>query len=528
MTSSDDVLRILRTLRRRMLASLFFERLACGALTVGAALVLFGALNRWFFGDAPVRVTILVAAVFATFAFALAGLLMNIRSLAEVAQSIDTLGQTRDRFATALALSGQAVTARSMGALAERECCEFIGRSDFRRLVPVRLPALGAWLVVPLVALLLLQWEFSLASARRQAEVADAQAKLADTVQQLDRLAQQTEKKNEQANDGELKRLAEQLRQSAERLRTETSSDEAQKSAFRELSALEAAMKELQRQPSPAEEMRELAKALAAVPGMKDVLDALDRNHLAAAARALEEMQKQAAQELPRATDEQVRQALKQAMERLGEQRQLSEALQKLMDRLRQPGGQQGAISQAMQQLREMMHSMMREGGNPQQGGNPSQMTLQQLIAALQNMKFGDGQAPPGSDARSEGGAPQISMQSFGPPSAPGEPPVGQGNRPTGHPGSEHDFGTTDTPFGAKNRPSDKGLDGAAKGQLADGESLSMMLPTAGDASRSSRRYKELYEAMAPAAEDAVQQENIPLGSRFFIKRYFESIRPKD
>jgi hypothetical protein len=33
---------------------------------------------------------------------------------------------------------------------------------------------------------------------------------------------------------------------------------------------------------------------------------------------------------------------------------------------------------------------------------------------------------------------------------------------------------------------------------------------------------------MAPAAEDAVQQENIPLGSRLLIKRYFEAIRPKE
>jgi hypothetical protein len=55
-----------------------------------------------------------------------------------------------------------------------------------------------------------------------------------------------------------------------------------------------------------------------------------------------------------------------------------------------------------------------------------------------------------------------------------------------------------------------------------------MMLPSAGDASKSARKFKELYEAMAPAAEDAVQQENIPLGSRFLVRRYFESIRPKE
>jgi hypothetical protein len=33
---------------------------------------------------------------------------------------------------------------------------------------------------------------------------------------------------------------------------------------------------------------------------------------------------------------------------------------------------------------------------------------------------------------------------------------------------------------------------------------------------------------MAPAAQDAVEQENIPLGSRLYIRRYFESIRPAE
>ena len=54
------------------------------------------------------------------------------------------------------------------------------------------------------------------------------------------------------------------------------------------------------------------------------------------------------------------------------------------------------------------------------------------------------------------------------------------------------------------------------------------MLPSAGDTSKSARRYKELYESIAGAAENSVEQENIPLGSRFLIKRYFESIRPRE
>ena len=63
---------------------------------------------------------------------------------------------------------------------------------------------------------------------------------------------------------------------------------------------------------------------------------------------------------------------------------------------------------------------------------------------------------------------------------------------------------------------------------MGEGESLRDFTIAAGDDSKSSQRYRNLYNAMAPAAEDALLQENIPLGSRFFIKRYFQNIRPKE
>ena len=45
---------------------------------------------------------------------------------------------------------------------------------------------------------------------------------------------------------------------------------------------------------------------------------------------------------------------------------------------------------------------------------------------------------------------------------------------------------------------------------------------------RASRGYRNLYEAIAPAEQNSVEQENIPLGSRFFVRRYFENIRPQN
>ena len=81
---------------------------------------------------------------------------------------------------------------------------------------------------------------------------------------------------------------------------------------------------------------------------------------------------------------------------------------------------------------------------------------------------------------------------------------------------------------GRRHPDADKGGELALRGQLGEGESLSQLLPAAGGDDKARRRYKELYEAVLPAAEEAVLQENIPLGSRYFIRRYFEAIRPED
>ncbi len=512
-----------------MTASLILERLATSGLMVGAALVVFGTLHRFFLEGEPLPRPILIGAGGAVFILTCIDLMLRRRSLHEVAALIDRAGKTRDRFVSALAFTNESPSSSPMCEMAGQECRAFIGRSDFRPLVPVQPPRIGAWLVIPAVSLLMLQWEFGLMRSAQEAEAAKAQAAVAGTIEEIEQLRKETERADDKPAANELKSLAEEMKRSAERLRAQTDSEEAKKAALRELSTLESMVKEVQRQPSPQDEMKELARALAPVPGMKDVLSALDQNNLAAAAQALEKAQKSVGDKQPGANEEQTREALQQAMERLAQQRQLSEALQKFFEQVRKPGGQSGMTAQAMQQLREMIQRMMRQGSEGQSGGEQTQMTLQQLIAALQNLKFGDGQnQPPQGSGAPPGGEPQIAWQMFGPSSQQGNPQTGEAKDPSGRPGSERDFGTTDSPFGDRTDPVEKGADGALKGQLGEGESLSMTMPAAGDGSKTSRRYQELYEAMAPAAENAVEQENIPLGSRFFIKRYFESIRPAE
>jgi hypothetical protein len=194
------------------------------------------------------------------------------------------------------------------------------------------------------------------------------------------------------------------------------------------------------------------------------------------------------------------------------------------MQRAMQPGGNSSAAAKKLAQ----MLRQMAQGKTGQAQNNPqSAQTMQNLLSALQNMKFGEN---PPSGSPQPGQAPgKIAMQSFAKNDPGAQPGEGDPRLPSGQPGSERDTGTTDSPFGKDQN--ETGKDAQAQqltGRQGEGESLQQSLTSAGDGSKSKRGYKQLYEAMAPAAQEAVLQENIPLGSRFFIKRYFESIRPAE
>ncbi|MEQ1860082.1 MAG: hypothetical protein ABMA13_09110 [Chthoniobacteraceae bacterium] len=521
-----DVFAILRSLRRRLIVREFLDALAACALISGASLVAVEAVMRFLRMPPLITVEVFAAAVACVVLVAAVIVLARRRSLECVAAFADRRGGTKDRLITALALSR--APAGEVAALARAECETFLARADFRPLIPLHPPRVGVWLVVPLVAIALLRLDFAVHRAAARTTAGQAQAAVADTVAQIEQLARKVQQAHERTKDEELKKLADQLQRSAERLRAEAKPGDAQKSALRELSALEEMMRDIQRQPSPADEMKELAKALAPMPGMKDVLKALNENNLAEAQRALERAKQSPQPGADQATEEQVEKALSEAVQNLADRRRLSQALQNLAEQMQQRGGQSPS-QQAMQQLAQMLQQAQR-GGQPGDSSSQRQMTMQELISALENMKFGDGESqnPQNPGGQKTGDGQQLTIQNFSAGNPNAQPQPGDAQSPGGKPGSDRDLGTSVTPFGEKGSAQDKGGELALKGQLGQGETLSMMLPGAADQSRAARRYKDLYDAAAAAAQDSVQQENIPLGSRFLIKRYFESIRPQE
>ena len=519
--SNDDLLRSLRAARRRMRRHWFFEEFVRCALWAACALIVITAARRWVLQDGPLpRLWWLAAPLLAAGAAFVVTMLRRVE-LREVAAIVDRLGGTHDRSLTALAF---AETPTAFQQLAAAECRTFLAKKNLARLIPVQLPPATRYLLVPVITLALLQWEAHLAAEGRAREKEAAQKQIQPTAQQLEKLAREIEKTLDPAKDAELKKLAEQLKKSAEQLRAQDNgAEEAAKAALRELSQLEQMLRQMQQAPASAspEEMKQLAEDLAKNEATKAAAEAMQAGDLAQAAKELEEAARQP-------TKEEAEKAIREALDRLAKQRELSREMQQLAQQLQQQSGE-GASKQALEKLAQMLKKM---GGQKDSSGKPGQQPsaeqLKQLMAALENMKFGEPQNP-GEEPKAPGdGQGQLTMQSFSKPNADGNAPDGS-QIPSGQPGSKRDTGTTETPFGKKaGEPAEKGKDESLKGRLNEGESLSQMLPTSGDTSKSGRRYKELYEAMAPFAEEAVVQENIPLGSRFLIKRYFESIRPKE
>ncbi|HEX8295007.1 MAG TPA: hypothetical protein VF593_01805 [Chthoniobacteraceae bacterium] len=527
----DDVLRSLRAVRRRLVTQSFLILSAQVALLLGAGLVVFAAVNRWLLGRMPLDGFVAaIAAVGAVFLVIVIAFLRR-GTLPETAAVIDRLGETRDRFVTALAL-GENQAAPEPHRLALEECLAFIRGRDFSRLIRLRMPRELPYLLVPALALALLQWEARATFGTRMAAQTQAREEVEPTARELEKLAEQLEKKRTELNPEELQRMVEELKRSAQQIRAEAGNPEdAQKAALRELSQLEQMVQQLQKPPElpSAAELRELAKALAQSDETKSASAAMEAGDPAKAAEQLEKALQELAAKKDERTAEQIDQALKDALEKMAQQQQLSEALQKLAQQLQKQAGQDGKAGQMSKELAEMLKNLKPQAGQQNQAGKPqSAESMKNLLAALQNLKFGEGQ--PGEGGKSQpkpGSGGMVVMQSPGPSDSPGE--GGDPNLPSGAPGSERDTGTTDDPLAKNAGEAGRDADSQAlSGRLGEGETMQQFLPSAGDSTKSRQRYRELYNAMAPAAEEAVVQEEIPLGSRFFIKRYFESIRPAE
>ena len=547
MDHAAQIDRALRAMRLRLSATMFLRHAARGTLFFFAILVVLRGVVWWQGTARPDPSSLPYMLTWPFILGAIGGAILTALrrpSLNATAEILDARGNTMDRLLSARAFSAQP-NPTEMHRLAVEETGTWLKGRELRPLAPVRFPKELGWIVVPLVMLGLLWWDEVDRAARHDQAVAAALQNATVTIRSLEAMAEQTEERAKATNDEELRKVAERLKQSAAQLRAEAErAGDTNTAALRQIADLEQLVKQL-RQPERVtpDEVKALAQALAQNEQTKEAAKALQQNRFQDAADALENIAS-----MPDA--EKTETALREAVEHLARREEQASRQMEQMQREIREGQQQGGaqrqqlLKQIAQALRELEQ---RDGPGPgkentkeaakqqREGGNKeaNDQDLQKLLSALEQMKDqqqGNEEQTGGGDEGEESGkgSGPITMLSFH--ESKDAEPVVEFGVPSGKPGSESDPESSNDPVGSeKGKAAEAQRQEQLKGQLGEGESLSALMPSAaaGEA-KAARRYKELTEAAAAAAEDAVSQEGIPLGSRFLIKRYFDAIRARE
>jgi len=422
-------------------------------------------------------------------------------TLAAVAAEVDRRAGTRDRLGAALAFAGSDDPLRRA---AVAECERALAGFDLGGSLPWRVPRAVPWMAIPLACIAWLAF-FGAGGGPVGGGAADA-ATLA-VADRLESLAARVSR--EETSEA----LAEALRKSAHHLRTEAVGPDARREMLRELSTLE----ELARAAQGESPMDAMSEAFSGEEG--ELGEAVRRNDPQAAARALENRGTASG-----AMDDE---ALRQALERLarkqsgGASSPLGEAASRALEAMKQ--GNPSAATEAMRQMAQAL----REGAGQKQGKN--------VMQALEEMKNGGvpamGEPQPGEeggDSRQGSGIAMVEATGGNPePRGATGASASEGSTPGGNPGTEHDEGSKASPFGDATQPAGhEPMQTRLHGLLGEGETLQSLIPTRTEDPKATAAYQAIYRAAAPAAEEALESEAIPLGSRFLIRRYFEAIRP--
>lgn len=73
-----------------------------------------------------------------------------------------------------------------------------------------------------------------------------------------------------------------------------------------------------------------------------------------------------------------------------------------------------------------------------------------------------------------------------------------------------------------------KRVDEKLEGQKGDGPSRSEVIKSASEEGFATTEYKDVYVDYESVVEEVMEKENVPKGYRFYIKRYFQLIRPQE
>jgi hypothetical protein len=197
------------------------------------------------------------------------------------------------------------------------------------------------------------------------------------------------------------------------------------------------------------------------------------------------------------------------------QKKDLLKRLQEMREVLRQQGGA------GKEQLKRLMRFGQRahgqQGGQGQDGGD-------------QNGQ-GQGNGKPGGVRFTRGGAgPSVTLPGMGQESGSGsgsngDKPGGTGDGQGPGWGTGHDANLAGKPSDLKGQTHDVSAAGVDTGQ---GDSSAQVIFGAAERGFVGKGYKKVFTDYQTVAERTLNQDEIPSGYRFYVRRYFQLIRPRD
>lgn len=364
------------------------------------------------------------------------------------------------------------------------------------------------------------------------------QKKLEDAEAALKALAERLRERPGSVNKAELERLRTALKNAA-KLSTERSAriEEQRQKVAEERRRLLDKKKQQQDKPLSKQDQQELEQK-------ERQLKRLDRQKQSAqsGAQQFSELDRQlakAAEDLMKEMGDAAKD-LEQSAQELNrmKQKQLSdsekEALKQQLEELRQMLRQNQGGSDERQKMLDRFAKRAR-GQQGQQGeGQPGQGQKGQGQKGQGGPDGQEGQGQPGAGQ----GTPRLTL---GPGNGPSIPMPGQGQPGAGTPGqsgSQSAGAQGGQEAGSNTDPNLKGAASQAEGKAHDvaaagidsgqGEAASEVVFGAAERGFAGSGYKKVYTDYKTVAEEVMQSDEIPPGYRFYVRRYFQLIRPRE
>ncbi len=564
--------------RLRLQQSLVWvPRGAMAGLGLGIGLAVASRLYPWLLPEELLRMTVI--AVMMGVLLVLVAIWLGRRDALTMARHFDRAFGLKERVSTALELAaGRArspnaeITARQLEDTLQRAV-----RIQARAYLPLRLVPRDLGILLALAAvlalLLLLENPQNTVLAEQQA----LQAAIQDQTSRLEDLREEI-LNNPALDDATRRDMLEALDEAIETLSQEELSRE---EAVATLSRLGQEMSEIAQRPLEAAQQQALERAAERLSEQAgEVAEAMQSGDLEEAAGALDRLSTQVG-EMTEAQQQDLAQALQSAAEALAETNpELAQSLQEAAEALEE-GDSQGAreaLEQAAGQLSEQAGEVARSPNDAgqqlaAQAGQQVQQSIQQIAQSgtgststgqIAGNPQGDTAAPLGESGQGgaqnqmgqagqsgEGDQSQQSAEGFGGGNEGGEggtEPVagaagGAGDAPG--PAVEGGFAATGEQISQGNNPDGEGLTEYepvyAPQRIGEGEGAEMQIAGSGEPGdvvtqegnlaegpegESLVGYDEVFSDYANAANQALEQEYIPLNLRDVVHDYFSSLEP--